>query len=343
MKTVWASRGIRARLLTPIAALFRGVVFARSTLYKVGILKAKALPVPVIVVGNISVGGTGKTPIVGALIKKLQSAGYRPGIVSRGYGAIPAVEPRLITANTTIEWAGDEPAMLLRQTGVPVCICTKRVAAVEFLTKETGVNIVVSDDGLQHYAMARDIEIAVIDGQRKLGNGWLLPAGPLREPPSRLNTVDAIAIQQTSNQAQAERRKTVDELALNQAHQVGIGHFHLQIITLINLRSNKPIELATFAGQKVHAVAGVGYPQRFFNSLREAGLDVIEHAMPDHHKFTPIDVQFEDAFPVLMTAKDAVKIREFDIDLATMYEVSVSAVLDQQLESTLDQALSTLP
>lgn len=342
MKTLWTRRGVKARLLTPVAALFQLIVFVRSTLYKLGVFKCAPSSVPVIVVGNISVGGTGKTPIVAALIKKLQKAGYRPGIVSRGYGAIPAKEPRMVMADTTIERAGDEPFMLFRQTGVPVCICVKRADGVECLAKEAGVNVVVSDDGLQHYAMERELEIAVIDGQRMLGNGWLLPAGPLREPRKRLNSVDVVAIQQTADIQSADRGKAVASLELKQGCQIGVGSFHLDIITLVNLHSNESVELSDFANRQVHAIAGVGNPQRFFSSLRKAGLEVLEHAMPDHHKYTPGDVQFNQSIPVLMTAKDAVKIRELDIDLSNMFEVSVVAVLDDSLNLAIDQALQTL-
>jgi len=342
LKAIWTRRGFQARLLLPVAALFRFVVFVRSTLFKIGFLKSTQTSVPVIVVGNISVGGTGKTPIVGAIVKKLQDAGYRPGIVSRGYGAVPANEPRLIAIDTSIEMAGDEPAMLLRQTGVPVCICTKRADAVEHLAKEAGVNVVVSDDGLQHYAMERVIEIAVIDGQRMLGNGWLLPAGPLREPPNRLNSVDVIAIQQATHLQHNEKCKAVDSLGLGQETRAGVGCFYLNIIELINLGSNERVGVANFANRHVHAVAGVGNPQRFFSSLRDAKLNVSEHVMPDHHKYVPEDVQFNEGFPVLMTAKDAVKVREFDIDLSNMFEVSVSAVLDESLDHAIDMALNTL-
>ena len=342
MKRLWTSRGWQAWLLIPVSLFFRSVVRFRSWLFTVGILKIVSSGVPVVVVGNISVGGTGKTPIVGVLIEKLKKAGYRPGIVSRGYGAVPAKEPRLITEDTLVEWAGDEPAMLLRQTGVPVCICADRAAAVDHLVKQTDVNVVVSDDGLQHYAMHRDIEIAVIDGERMLGNGWLLPAGPLREPPARLNHVDVIAIQQTARTLRVDRAKALASLSLSPDTQVNCGSFHLDVVTLVNLHTNHRVAMSEFAQRRVHAVAGVGNPQRFFGSLRHGALNVIEHSMPDHHKYVPEDVQFDDDLPVLMTAKDAVKVREFNIDLSTMYEVNVTAVLDDDLDRAIDQALNAL-
>lgn len=325
-----------------MAALFWCVVFVRSKLFKLGLLKSVASSVPVIVVGNISVGGTGKTPIVSAVVTKLQTAGFRPGIVSRGYGAEPAKTPRLITTDTPIELSGDEPSLLLRETGVPVCLCISRSAAVEYLATQTSVNVVVSDDGLQHYAMQRDIEVVVVDGQRLFGNGWLLPAGPLREGRSRLNSVDVIAVQQTPDTSLVDKGQVYGSLPLNRQSQIGFGSFHLGIVTLINLGNNKHVSLADFAGRQVHSVAGVGNPQRFFASLRTAGLDVIEHAMSDHHKYVPTDIEFGDNLPILMTTKDAVKVREFAIDLANVFEVSVKVVLDENLEQALDQVVTTL-
>lgn len=342
MNTIWNSRGWQAYLLAPVALFFSAVVFVRARLFKIGWLKSIPSSLPVIVVGNISVGGTGKTPIVSAVVAKLKSAGFRPGIVSRGYGAKPAKHPRLITADMPIELAGDEPSLLSNETGVPVCICISRAAAVSYLANETSVNVVVSDDGLQHYAMTRDIEVVVVDGQRLLGNRWILPAGPLREPPGRLNSVDVIAVQQTPNTNLAEKHLVYDSLQLNQSNAVAKGSFYLDIVALIELNSQQHQTLSEFKGRRVHAIAGVGNPNRFFNSLRDAGLDVIEHAMSDHHKYVPADIEFNDKLPILMTTKDAVKIREFDIELSNLFEVSVKVVFDEDLEVAIDHALNSL-
>jgi len=194
LNEIWASRGWRAICLTPVALLFLCLTKLRSSLYKLGLLKTNTFSVPVIVVGNISVGGTGKTPMVTSLVEKLVTAGLRPGIVSRGYAAEPAKQPRAVTADSPSLMAGDEPLLLARATKVPVCICTDRSEAVQFLIDHKDVNVVVSDDGMQHYAMHRDVEVAVVDGHRQLGNGWLVPAGPLREPPTRLHSTDIIAV-----------------------------------------------------------------------------------------------------------------------------------------------------
>ncbi len=342
MNKVWFTRGWAAVALYPVTVLYGVLVFVRRSLYKSGILKSSSSGVPVIVVGNISVGGTGKTPIVSMLVKKLENAGYKPGIVSRGYGAVPAKEPRLINADSQVEWAGDEPLMLSRDTGVPVCICIARAAAVDYLVNEANVDVIVSDDGLQHYAMKRDMEIAVVDGQRLLGNGWLLPAGPLREPPARLNAVEIIAMQQRPDDAETDRLKRLESLPVLRETLLRAGSFHLAIDSLINLKTNQVKKLESFKNSRAHAVAGVGNPQRFFESLTRQSVELIKHAKPDHHKFLPEDVDFNDNLPVLMTSKDAVKVRELDVDMSNLYEVSVSAVLDEALESAFDRVLTTL-
>ncbi|MCL4160412.1 UNVERIFIED_CONTAM: hypothetical protein GTU68_019828, partial [Idotea baltica] len=272
LKQVWASRGWQARCLTPISFLFFCLVRLRSTLYKLGLLKTNTFSVPVIVVGNISVGGTGKTPMVISVIKKLKAAGYHPGIVSRGYGAMPAKEPRAVSYETPAQLAGDEPLLLARDTQVPVCICADRSAAVQYLIDTNSVDVVVSDDGMQHYAMHRDIEIAVIDGQRQLGNGWLMPAGPLREPPKRLHSTNLIVLQQTADTKAAAR------------------HFHLEIAAVRKLSNGSEVKLNDWRDKEIHAMAGLGNPQRFFNSVRAYAKTVHEHAMPDHHQYVSTDL-----------------------------------------------------
>jgi len=328
-------------MLTPLSFIFRALVFLRSRLYTLGVLRSSSSGVPVIVIGNISVGGTGKTPMVSAIVRKLQQAGFQPGIVSRGYGAEPAAEPRPITASTPIAQSGDEPALLARETGVPVCVCGNRAAAVQYLVTQYDVNIVVSDDGLQHYAMQRDVELAVVDGQRLLGNGWLLPAGPLREPPNRLRSVDVIAVQQTPEDHIPGRETVLEALQLNAENGFALGYFHLDVVSLIRLSDDKSVALSTFSGSCVHALAGVGNPERFFKSLARVDITTIEHAMPDHHNYQPSDLQFAEPLPILITTKDAVKIRELEIDLANIYEVSVEAVFDEQLEQHIDSVVNT--
>jgi tetraacyldisaccharide 4'-kinase len=243
----------------------------------------------VIVVGNINVGGTGKTPLVIWLASHLARHGYRPGIVSRGYGG-SAEAPVAVATDSVAAVVGDEPLLLARRTACPVWIGRDRpLAAQALLAAHSECDVLICDDGLQHYALARDVEIAVVDGRRRFGNGRLLPAGPLRELPLRLNKVDAIVIHGGDAQP---------------------GEYALELVgtTFRNLRNGAMTASNTdLAGLKLHAVAGIGDPQRFFEALRRQGLQVVEHPFPDHHLYQPADLQFEGAQAVLMTEKDAVK------------------------------------
>lgn len=269
----------------PLEALYRWVSMARArraSPVKVG--------VPVIVVGNITAGGTGKTPLTLAIVDELRARGMKPGVVSRGYGGIQ-VEPAVLPEGATARQYGDEPA-LMRQAGVTVAVGRDRPAAARLLV-EHGCNVVVADDGLQHLRLARNVEICVIDGARRLGNGRLLPAGPLREPASRLATVDFIVC----NGGTAAADEVSMSLEGNDAESL--------------IDSSRRLPLEHFRGRTVHAVAGIGNPGRFFQGLRERGIDVIEHPFPDHHDFLPGDIVFGDEHPVLMTAKDAMKCQAF--------------------------------
>lgn len=269
---------------------FYGVLTAlRRALYRAGWLRSERLPVPVIVIGNISVGGTGKTPLTIALAETLRVRGYNPGVVSRGYGGTQR-EPMLLDAAPDPARFGDEPC-LIRASGVPVAVGRDRPAAAKLLI-DAGCDVIIADDGLQHYALARDVEICVIDGVRRFGNGRLLPAGPLREPVSRLKHVQFRVCNGGAVMA--------DDIPMT---------LHGGMARALLDDHIKP--LSDFAGQTVHAVAAIGHPVRFFASLREQGLDVIEHPFPDHHAFVAGDLAFGDGKPVLMTEKDAVKCRAF--------------------------------
>jgi len=269
----------------PLEALYRIVSKARAR---------KASPVsvgvPVIVVGNITVGGTGKTPLTLAIVDELRARGMKPGVVSRGYGGIQ-VEHALLPEGATARQYGDEPA-LMRQAGATVAVGRDRPAAARLLV-ERGCDVVVADDGLQHLRLARDVEICVIDGARRFGNGRLLPAGPLREPISRLGTVDFV----------------VCNGGTARADEISMSLYGSEAESLVD-RSRRLL-LEYFRGRTVHAVAGIGNPGRFFHGLRERGIDVIEHAFPDHHDFVPGDIVFGDKLPVLMTVKDGMKCQSF--------------------------------
>jgi tetraacyldisaccharide 4'-kinase len=291
--------------LRALAWLFGVGVRLRGAAYARRWLRAERLERPVIVVGNLSVGGSGKTPLVIWLVTQLRAAGLAPGIVLRGYGgrAARGRAPTRVRADSEPAQVGDEALLLCQRTGAPVAVGRQRMRAARLLLAE-GVNVIVADDGLQHLALARDFEIVVIDGERGHGNGLLLPAGPLREPPARSDRADAVVI---NGEGRYWRRVMVETRGRGMQAPITM---RLRGDRLQSLQGGSaPLALASFAGRRVHAVAGIGNPQRFFSQLRTAGLELIEHAFPDHHCFRRSDFDFGDTLPVLMTEKDAVKCR----------------------------------
>ncbi len=288
---LWYSASPPPWVLRPLAALYGSLVRLRWALYARGLLQRRRLPVPVLVVGNLAVGGTGKTPLVIALVEALRARGYHPGVVSRGYGG-SATTPQLLEPGCEAQQVGDEPCLIRRHCGVPVAIGRERAVAAQLLV-EAGVDLVIADDGLQHYALARDIEICVIDGTRRFGNGRLLPAGPLREPLLRLASVDY----RVCNGGLARADEIPLRLVEDRAYRLRVP--------------SERMALADFGVRNVHAVAGIGDPERFFRSLRAQRFEVIAHAFPDHHPYRPADLDFGDELPLLMTEKDAIKCRAF--------------------------------
>ncbi len=287
------------RLLSPLYGFASGL---RRRLYRRGWLRPRQLPVPVIVVGNITAGGTGKTPLTIALVQRLQAAGWKPGVASRGYGREQADTARWVQADTPVALGGDEPVLIAWKAGVPVRVDADRVAAGKALI-DAGCDVIVCDDGLQHYRLARDIEIEVIDAQRRYGNGLLLPAGPLREPVARATECDFRVVN-----LGATAPGTVDHCGFGQWSMA------LKIDSAQPLAGGRLRPLAAFAGQRVHAVAGIAHPQRFFDMLRAVRIGVVPHAFGDHHAYQPQDLSFGSELPVLMTEKDAVKCRAFATD-----------------------------
>ena len=306
-------------LLCPISLLFAALAALRRLLYRGGLLSVTRLPVPVIVVGNIGVGGTGKTPLVIRLAEWLRERGLNPGIVCRGYGGSTRT-PRHAAADGDPLLVGDEAVLLARRSGSPVWVGAVRAAAARaLLAAHPECDLIISDDGLQHYALARDVAIAVIDGERGFGNGMLLPAGPLREPPRRLNSVDALVI----NGATLFPREMLPPEVAAFDMNVGGRIFY----DLVNPQQQTGPE--HFARQRVHAVAAIGNPQRFFNHLRELGISFIAHPFPDHHVFEASDFAFEDKDAVIMTEKDAVKCEGFCND--NFWVLRVDAEIDPAL------------
>lgn len=297
-------------ILRALAIVYGAVGALRRGAYRVRLLRQLRVPAPVIVVGNITAGGTGKTPLTIALVEALRARGLRPGVISRGYGGnggaarpvAPTDDPRQV---------GDEPCLIAQATGVPVAVARDRVAAARLLLAGPDPpDVLIADDGLQHYRLGRDVEICVIDGERRFGNGRLLPAGPLREPIGRAGWCD-FRVVNGGSAGTGETAMTLvgaEAVAIAQAPAIRRG-------------------LREFAGQRVHAVAGIGNPARFFALLRVAGIEPIEHAFADHHAFTVDDLRFGDEAPVLMTQKDAVKCAAFAD--ARMWTVPVRAQLPE--------------
>ena len=280
-------------VLLPVSFIFRALVALRRTLYRSGLRASSKLPVPVIVVGNITVGGSGKTPLTLWLAQQLIEQGWHPGIISRGYGGT-ARSPQAVQSGSDPDQVGDETVLMAQRQLCPVWIGHNRPAVARALLQaHPECDVLLSDDGLQHYRLQRDVEIAVIDGVRGVGNGFMLPAGPLREPVARLKQVDAVVINGGAIKAGQYAMQLRGEVFYNLLNPDIIAH------------------AADFHGQKLHALAGIGHPQRFFSYLNHLGLQVHPHSFPDHHRYLPADMNFADADAILMTEKDAVKCAAF--------------------------------
>jgi tetraacyldisaccharide 4'-kinase len=313
LETHWLRPTLLSTLLLPLSGLYCAVTGARRFAYRRGWLARERLPVPVIVVGNITVGGTGKTPLTLWLAAFLRNAGFRPGIITRGYGGRGKRWPCLVQADSDPDEVGDEPVLLARNSGAPVAAGPDRAAAGRLLLRQHRCDVVLSDDGLQHYRLARDIEIAVIDGERRFGNGRCLPAGPLRETVSRLQSVDLRVTH-----------------GVPQAGELGMTLVPSGFRELI---SGRVEARPTPVSGVWHAVAGIGYPARFFGQLRALGLDIVEHAFTDHHRFRSQDLAFGREAGVLMTEKDAVKCQGFA--RPGWWAVAVQARPDERLGATI--------
>ncbi|MFK7993673.1 MAG: tetraacyldisaccharide 4'-kinase [Granulosicoccus sp.] len=333
IELAWRRRGCLAAGLWPLSLLYRLIITCRRFAYRRGWLSTRVASLPVVVVGNISVGGTGKSPLCAYLVSHFKAAGWRPAIVSRGYGGERHLTPHLVDDSDSPVLVGDEPLMLFRQTGVPVCVCVKRALAVDHIAAHTDTDIVFSDDGLQHLAMQRVAEIVVLDGKRGLGNGWLLPAGPVRESAKRLEHADLIAVQGSD-----QLHHSLLALAGSFVYQnIESNHFQLDLIDAIALSGGKVRSLSSFTGGQVIAMAGIGHPQRFFDALKQTGLQVTGISKPDHHDYSLDDFDLAPGLPVLVTAKDAVKLKclgELPVDV---YEVRTRVTVSEPLRTGIDR------
>jgi tetraacyldisaccharide 4'-kinase len=314
MLKIWQKKNFLAYLLWPLSFIYRIFIFVRRKFYQFHFLKINYLSIPIIVVGNITIGGTGKTPVVIALALFLKEKGWRPGIISRGYGGNTKHFPCLVHQNSNAREVGDEPILIAQHTGCPTIIDPDRSRGAKSLLKRSNCNIVISDDGLQHLSLGRDIEIVVVDGERRFGNNFCLPAGPLREPISRLNSVDFIISKGTAQ--------------TNEFKLCLIPDYFYQLIQAKNKQSKE-----YFLGKKVHAVAGIGNPNQFFKALRKLGLNIIEHPFPDHYLFKPRDFNYGDDAIVIMTEKDAVKCVGF-VD-ARLWCLRTKTALDNNFLNTI--------
>lgn len=303
LNSLWYERNALRWLLWPLAVVFKFLVSRRRKQYLAGTKPVLHPDVPVIVVGNISIGGTGKTPVTLWLIDQLRQQGWSPGVVSRGYGGKAPVYPHLVSATDPASVTGDEPLMIHLRSGAPVVVDPDRSRAVHRLLQDKSVNLVISDDGLQHYPLARTFELVVVDSSRGFGNGQVLPMGPLREPLSRISSVDAIIVNGGESAEWSHLHQRCFAMTVAPARWVPLNSVSREIMeSVIN---------GQFGGA-IHALAGIGNPQRFFDTLSNLGFQFEPHMFPDHHDYTELDLEpFESGF-CLTTEKDAVKLRQFD-------------------------------
>jgi tetraacyldisaccharide 4'-kinase len=335
LENEWQRRGGGALIFLPFALAFKLASAVRRHLYTSRLLPSWRAPVPVIVVGNITVGGTGKTPVVLAILEMLQRRGWTPGVVARGYGRVPRGEHdplgvvRVFPDVATPEHFGDEPVLIARRSRVPVYISPDRPAAARaLLAAHPEVNVLVSDDGLQHYAMARDIELAVVDGERLFGNGLPLPSGPLRDPVKRLESVDAVIV----------NGGAIDGVPGSRHFPMRLGHETFVSLANGDVRTPEEFSMA-LRGRSVAALAGIGHPGRFFEHLSRLGIDARAYPFGDHHLFQPAELKLPGAEIIVMTEKDAVKCRAFAD--ARMWFMRVEAILPQDFDEFLLTRLAT--
>lgn len=310
IERVWSGKSWFYLLLLPFSWLYGVISLLRRLAYQNGWLTSWKASVPVVVVGNLTAGGNGKTPVVIWLVEQLKQQGFKPAVVSRGYGGKSDHYPLLLSPQITPAMAGDEPVLIYHRTGVPVAVAPVRREAVKALLAQYDIDIIITDDGLQHYALQRDYEIVVIDGQRRFGNGWWLPAGPMRERAGRLNTVDAVIVNGGIQQDNEIMMSLTGDIAVN-----------------LKTGEKKPVNQLN----KSVAIAGIGHPPRFFQSLQDKGVSLIAtKAFSDHSEYhaqalkqlTPNDE------PLIMTEKDAVKCQHFAQD--NWWYLPVSAAINDQ-------------
>ena len=319
LNKIWYGKDAIPLLYILAAKIFAMASSLRRRLFKIGLLKTHKINCPVVVVGNITVGGVGKTPLVIWLVNQLQAQGYKVGVISRGYGGKREHEPLLVIPQTSAKASGDEPLLIAKHTNAPVFVGKNRVKAANKLLLDYRVDIIISDDGLQHYALERDVEIALLDAKYGLGNEKLLPAGPLRELKSRLDTVDMLIY----------KGKKLD------AHY--FEYEPLMVYALGNTKNQKSIE--SFRNQHINALAGIAHPDSFFNMLSAQGLAVVKNPLDDHEQLTAKHFKFANDDPIFITEKDAVKCTDMQLD--NVWVVVIKLVVKPQTKVALMELINS--
>ena len=328
---VWYGQSLFYWLLLPLSWLFGAAVALRRFAYRRGFARSHKPDVPVIIVGNLTAGGTGKTPVTIWLARRLRRQGYQPGIGSRGYRGLHSDVPVSVTPDSDPQVVGDEPVLLAVRAECPVVVHPDRVAAAQ-VAVDNGADVIIADDGLQHYRLGRSFEIAVVDGVRGVGNGSLMPAGPLREPLSRLDEADVVMVHRPPDSDSGFLRRASDRRPVD---------FWLRAAVVARLDGSEISSISEFANRTVHAVAGIGNPERFFRMLESHSMKVYRHPLPDHATIEPVDISFDDELPVLMTEKDAVKCRWLDTRKCWFVPVDVTFAGDGErlLSDHLDKVI----
>ncbi|WP_201618186.1 tetraacyldisaccharide 4'-kinase [Psychrobacter urativorans] len=345
-------------LLLPVSWLYGLLTKLRRRAYKIGLFSSYRAPIPVLVIGNITVGGSGKTPLIMALVSYLQQRGIHVGVISRGYGGDSSKMPALVTTDSLPSDVGDEPYLIVSTTGVAMAVCPNRKQAIETLLQaHPNLELIIADDGLQHYALQRDIEWIVVDAARGFGSQQLLPTGFLREPMSRLKNATVIYHEKSDDVSKANNDSPLAKRLTMQLHPDTLQPLLPEFFNLLDVRENNDAQaVAPPNGSKVHAVSGIGYPQRFFITLSSLGFEVIAHPYPDHYDFSLTELLRYTEYPIIVTSKDAVKIRALFLQQDTsqaldadwqelasrLWVLPVTAILSPNCYQTLQQQLIAL-
>ena len=355
----WQRQATWLWLLMPVSWLYALLMILRRQAYKIGIFASYRAPIPVIVIGNITVGGSGKTPLIIALVYHLQQQGIKVGVISRGYGGDSSQMPALVSAESSPKLVGDEPCLIVSMTGAAMSVCPNRQQAITTLLESyPDLQLIIADDGLQHYALQRDIEWIVVDAARGFGNKQLLPTGFLREPISRLKGANIIYHQKVAPLSNSDDKYDFDSSAMKPLTM----HLQPDTLELLWLFDTEKEVLENCdrtipkSGCQVHAVSGIGYPQRFFDTLTSLGFEVIPHSYPDHYDFSLTELLQYAEHPIIVTSKDAVKIKalliqttgdkmlsdEYKALLSRLWVLPVNAVLSDNCYDILQQQLRAL-